>query len=183
VDRTGHVSADSPEIERAGYVVATDGVKVLERPVAEQGGLVLYAVQQPLRVESDVRGGYGDGSFGSIATYDRYASPGGSAGILSVQVSRKVWKGPDKPGHVVVSVGPLGRGPNGTPRPRTVTATRTWTVHSGGSRTLALPTPPPPFAATVAITPTFSPADYGLPDTRQIGAWLSFEFEPFQSRS
>jgi len=59
-----------------------------------------------------------------------------------------------------------------------VTQRRNWTIHSGASRTFHPPTPPPPFRATVHVAPTFSPADYGLSDTRQIGAWITFNFVP-----
>jgi hypothetical protein len=38
--------------------------------------------------------------------------------------------------------------------------------------------PPSPVRVVVRIAPTFSPAQFGLPDERQLGAQVSFRFEP-----
>jgi hypothetical protein len=126
-------------------------------------------------VVSTSAGVYADGWMGTAATYDRYEGPGGT---LVVSLSRKNWDGPDKPGAVRIEVGPLERGPDGAPRLGRPTAVRTWTIHSGSIRRFLLPTPKAPFRAEVHIEPTFSPADYGGPDTRQLGAQVTFGFKP-----
>jgi len=59
-----------------------------------------------------------------------------------------------------------------------VTAVRTWIVHAKRSRTLSLPTPPPPFQVTVQVSPTFVPAklDPRSQDIRHLGAQVAFGF-------
>jgi hypothetical protein len=51
-------------------------------------------------------------------------------------------------------------------------------IHAGQQRTLDLRAPPAPFEARVTVSPTFSPADFGQGDTRQLGAQLGFDFRP-----
>jgi hypothetical protein len=180
IDRaTGRIVSDtSPELARARYVVAEHSLALAERPLREVGESVLYSVRRPLQVRSVTQGVYPDSWTGSEASYDRYVTPGQRGGSLSVLVSRAGWTGVDKPGRVVIEVGPLKPAAEGTARFADVTARRTWTVHSGAQRSFFLPTPPPPFRATVHIDPTFSPADYGQSDTRQLGAVVTFTFKP-----
>ncbi len=120
-------------------------------------------------------GVYGDGWMGAEASDSRFA-PQGSRGRLSVTVSRRVWAGPDVPGHVVIRVGrPSASGP-GLARTSDV---RRWTVHRLQQRTFVFDTPPPPVRAVVSVDPTFSPAQFpGSSDTRQLGAMVSFAYEP-----
>ena len=58
------------------------------------------------------------------------------------------------------------------------TTGRVWTVHSKQSRTLALPTPKPPFRVEVHISPLFVPArlDPRSTDRRHLGAQVTFAF-------
>ena len=178
---TGRIVSDSPELAATRYVAANARLAVAARPLARDGEVVLYAARRPLGVTDAVTGVYGDGVMGSDASYDRYRTPGGRAGMASVSVSREPWGGPDRPGRVLVEVGPLARGPDGSPQLSSVTARRTWTVHSSTHRDFLLPTPRPPFRVTIHVEPTFSPAEFGVDDTRQIGAWVSFGFIPRRS--
>jgi hypothetical protein len=57
-------------------------------------------------------------------------------------------------------------------------ATRKWVLHSGGGHAFTLLTPSRPFMVTVHIAPTFSPSQYGQPDTRQLGAQVTFHYQP-----
>jgi hypothetical protein len=67
---------------------------------------------------------------------------------------------------------------NGEPTLARKTAVRSWVIHSGRERTFVLPVPPAPFRIEVAVSPTFSPAEFGQPDTRQLGVQLSFAPAP-----
>jgi len=175
---TGRVVSSSPELAQARYVIADRALALAARPLQTVGGVVLYAVRPPLRATSALEGVAPDSWMGSEAGYDRYVTRGGRPGTLTVSVSRDAWGGTDKPARVVIEVGPLEPGPDGLPRIARVTARQTWTVHSLTSRTFYLPTPTPPFRAEIEIAPTFSPADYGRPDTRQLGAQVAFQFAP-----
>jgi hypothetical protein len=108
---------------------------------------------------------------GGTAAYVQYV--GARRGQVEVTLSRTSWSGPDVPGHAVVRIGPLVV-QDGTATIAKVTAERTATIHARQSRTVTLPTPPPPFRVEVSISPTFSPAQFGLGDTRQLGAQVSF---------
>jgi Dolichyl-phosphate-mannose-protein mannosyltransferase len=169
----GTIAATGRELAGARYVLAPSGLDVAGRPLAKDAERVLYEVDEPLRVESSTSGVYTDGWMGADATYDRFEGP---AGTLTVTLSRKVWDGPDKPGDVRIEVGPLVTGADGMPSLGQPTDVRTWTIHSGSARTFRLPTPAGPFRAAVHIEPTFSPADYGGVDTRQLGAQVTFGF-------
>jgi hypothetical protein len=176
IDRsTGDITSASTGLEGADHVVTQQTLDLAERPLLTAGRDVLYAVDDPLQVESATAGVHADGWMGSDATYDRYVGP---RGTLEVSLSRRLWNGPDKPGLVLVEIGPLGTGPDGLPTITRVTARRTWTIHSLGRRTFRLPTPRPPFRARVHIEPTFSPLDYGRGDPRQLGAQVAFAFSP-----
>jgi len=86
-----------------------------------------------------------------------------------VTLARTAWTGKDVPGRVRIELAPLGGG-----KPLEL---RTWVIHSGASRTFTLPAPRRRFQVTVHIEPTFSPSQFGLPDTRQLGAQVSFAYK------
>ena len=175
---TGRIVSDSPELAATRYVAADARLAVAARPLRRNGDVVLYAARRPLGVTDAVTGVYADGVMGSDASYDRYRTPGGRAGTAAVSVSREPWGGQDRPGRVLLEVGPLARGPDGSPQLSSVTARRTWTVHSSTHQDFLLPTPRPPFRVTIHVEPMFSPAEFGVDDTREIGAWVTFAFTP-----
>ncbi|MDP9307830.1 MAG: hypothetical protein M3P15_05930, partial [Actinomycetota bacterium] len=55
-------------------------------------------------------------------------------------------------------------------------ATRKWIIHTGGARVFTFRTPPRRFQVTIHISPTFSPSQFGQPDTRQLGAQVAFRY-------
>jgi hypothetical protein len=61
-----------------------------------------------------------------------------------------------------------------------VTERRTFEIHSNRGQAFDIPTPPPPFRVRVTIDPTFVPHDLDarLSDRRQLGAKVSYAFEP-----
>lgn len=172
---TGSIVSSSPGLEGSRYVVTQQTLDLAERRLQASGEAVLYAVDDPLLVERTIGGVFADGWMGPDATYDRYS---GGAGTLTVSLSREAWGGQDKPGRVVIEVGPIAKGAGNLPTIERVTAKRTWTINSRSRRTFRLPTPRAPFRARVHIEPTFSPADYGQGDTRQLGAQVAFGFAP-----
>jgi hypothetical protein len=52
---------------------------------------------------------------------------------------------------------------------------RRWVVHSLAERTFTFDVRPP-VRVEVHIQPTFSPSQFGLSDTRQLGAQVSFSY-------
>jgi hypothetical protein len=154
--------------ERIRYVVAPRAVKLHGRLLAEQEWLALYQVEPPMRLATALGGVYPDRWMADFAAFTHYATPK-RAGSLQVRISREGWGGPSPPGRVTINVGLLGD-LNGTPAISYVLGSRTWTVRSGTAREFTLPTPKAPYRLEVRVTPTFSPLDYGQPDSRQLGA-------------
>jgi hypothetical protein len=148
------------------YVVAEPGLDIVGKRVAAEGRLVLYRVPAPLRLRSRLNGVYGDGWSGSNATYTRFSE---HPGKVRVDVGRAGWSGPDVPGRVTIDVERLDSG-------RRVSTAR-WVVHSRSKRTFHLRTPAAGFRVNVHVQPTFSPAEHGFSDQRQLGAQVAFAFE------
>jgi hypothetical protein len=84
-----------------------------------------------------------------------------------VTLSREDWTGPDVPSTVTVGVRSLvGDGTGGV--------SRSLVLHRLQRKTLVLPAPARPFRVEVHVQPTYSPAQFGFGDTRQLGAQISF---------
>jgi hypothetical protein len=164
----------------ARYVIVEQGIDldgtVVARPPAS-GRWTVYRLDGPLRLAHAQTGVFTDGWMGSASAYNQYATQSGEGGNVLVSLSRKTWGGPDKPGQVVIKVGPLVKGPDKQPHIGRVTASRRWTIHSGEHGTFVMPTPRPPFRVEVTIDPTFRPADYpGESDQRELGAQVGYRF-------
>jgi len=170
---TGHIEPAAGKGNLLGPVVVTSGALGLAgQRVASHPPFVAYRVRGPAHVKSQAEGFYADGWTGGTASFKEFeAAPPGSR--LLVGVSRAAWLGPDKPGTVTIRVRALtGR----------VLATRRWVVHSGTARTFRLPGPRVPYSVELRVKPTFVPADYGLADTRSLGARFSISVAPQRAR-
>jgi hypothetical protein len=55
-----------------------------------------------------------------------------------------------------------------------VVVTRHWVIHARAERRFAFAAPRAPFQVHVHIEPTFTPSQFGRPDTRQLGAQVTF---------
>jgi Dolichyl-phosphate-mannose-protein mannosyltransferase len=135
--------------------------------------LALYRIKRPLRVGSTIEGVSGDGWMGEDAAFSVFGSPGNRPGQLTVALGRPGWGGPDVPGHVRIVVG----------KPSAVSGkvvkvyeVRRWVVHRLEQRTFAFHARPP-VRIEVHIQPTFSPSQFGLADTRQLGAQVAFGWQ------
>jgi hypothetical protein len=163
------VSPADPSVQRelssTRAFLADPGTDIAGRVTAGNGPFDLYALGSPPQIASLVSGVYADGWMGSEAQYTRYAPE--TPGTVRVTVSRASWQGRRVPGRVVLSVGSR----NG------VRLTR-FTVPAGRVRTVRVSTPASGFVVTLRVQPTFSPSQFGQPDTRQLGAQVSFEYRP-----
>jgi hypothetical protein len=179
VDGSGRLvpkAADDAAIDEP-YVLADPSLGIVGDVVAKPGPLALIRVEPPVRIASTVDGLFVDGWSGPQANLSQFGPLPGGARRIRVKVSREGWGGPDVPSRVTISAGPL-RMTEAGPTLARVTATREWTVHSAQGRTFVLPVPPAPFRLEVRVTPTFSPAQFGSSDARQLGAQIAFTAEP-----
>ena len=159
------------------YVLADPTIGIVGDVVAKPGPLALIRVDPPARIASTVEGMHADGWSGPLASLTQFAPLQGGARRMRVTVSRQGWGGADVPGRVTITAAPLRVTEAGS-TPGRPTATREWTVHAGLARTFVVPVPRPPFRLEVRVTPTFSPAQFGQPDARQLGAQITFAAEP-----
>ena len=171
-DRPGALDSAGGRISLAGagdvrYIVVESDLRLVGRPLAQHGELRLYRLRTPLRLGNLLSGVYGDGWMGADSSYTRYDAR--RPGKIAVTVSRAAWGGRDVPGHVTITV--LPRVGTGTGQ---AFATQRWIVHSKRHRRFVLPTPGRPYVVSVHIAPTFAPAQFGLADTRQLGAQVRF---------
>jgi hypothetical protein len=192
--RTNGTLSPDPHVH---WVVADQGVdlvgKVVRTAQHETSSgpqtWTLYRVDGPLRLAHTQSGITSDGwaietvggSRVADASYSQYATPGSRPGTMAVSISRAAWRGPDVPGHVTVRVGKLVIGPDKQPHLGRVTAVRHYVVHSGKGTIMRIPTPKPPIRVEVHVAPTFSPADFGIGDRRELGAQVGFTFVPGSS--
>ena len=159
-----------PDSVSTPYAVAS-GLELAGDVVAQSSIGELVRIEAPPRVAFTIEGVYPDNWSGERATYRRFDGSGRS-GLLDIRLSRAGWAGPDVPGAVTVSVGAGGREP--VPRKRLV-------IHAGQQHEIGLRVPTPPFEVPVTVEPTFSPADFGQADARQLGAQITFAYTPDRS--
>jgi hypothetical protein len=154
---------------RARYVVSSMTFGLDGRLVGARPPFALYRTDGTVRVAEETSGVYGDGWAGADASYTRFVPT--TLGHVAVTASRDLWRGPDVPGRVRVQLIPLRGRDAGK-----ALVTRTWTIHSGASKTFSLAAPNRPFVVTVHTSPTFSPSQFGQADTRQLGAEVRFSY-------
>ena len=161
------VSTTSGTRLRAQNIISSLSFGLDGRLIAARPPFALYRTKGPLRVAQETTGIYGDGWMSSDAAYTRFAVD--APGRVAVSLSRTAWTGQDVPGHVRIELAPLGGKPLGM---------RTWVIHTGSVRVFTIPTPRRRFQVTIHISPTFSPSQFGQPDTRQLGAQVAFRYRP-----
>jgi hypothetical protein len=144
----------APGTRQPKYVVTAPGVDVDGKLLASTPRLALYRVASPLRLADRSSGLTADGWTGAEATYTRY-DPG--AKIVLVDLSRPEL--PVAPGRVRVELDSRG----------STVAHRAWLARSDSEKAFRFRAPPAPFTVRIHVTPTFSPSQFGLSDTRQLG--------------
>jgi hypothetical protein len=159
------------------YALVDRKVPFAGRRVAAEGSgsssLALYRVDRSLRIGTTTEGVYGDGWMAAQAEYSVFVWPGNRPGRMVVTVGRTGWGGTDVPGRVKISLGkPAASGPGLAE----VYGVRVWVVHRLEQRTFSFAARRPPLRVVVEVNPTFSPSQFGLADTRQLGAQVSFSF-------
>jgi hypothetical protein len=175
VDRSGRLVSKytgKPIVEEP-YVLAEPSLGIVGKVAAAAGPLALIRVDPPARLARALDGVYADGWTGPRAALTQFAPLPGGARRLKVKVGREGWGGPGVPARVTIAAGPLRTTDAGPVLART-TAKREWAVQAGRARTFSIPVPRGAFRVEVGVTPTFSPSEYGSPDTRQLGVQLSF---------
>jgi hypothetical protein len=165
---TGRITGTTAPITQPRYV-ATDSSYLLQgKKIAQPYLLSLYRIRRPLALASSTDGLYSDGWTGRDADFTRYARVPRHS-VLVVTVSRSGWTGPDVPSKVEIKLGkPTATGLSN------ISGTRSFTVHSQTMKRFRFAVSSAPFRVQIHVENTFSPAEFGQPDTRQLGARISF---------
>jgi hypothetical protein len=155
--------AGSPDLD-PGYVVGDSNLDIDGTRVASGGQLALWRVHRPLRLGSMTSGITPDGWTGPFATYTRFVVPP-RASHVEIRLSRPNVPTTLPAAHVRASMGPTGK--------RTVWQRADATFR--GKAMLRFPVRRPAFQIRLSVSPTFSPAQFGSPDTRTLGVVVSFK--------
>jgi hypothetical protein len=153
------------------YVVAAATLDVVGRRIASAGTLALYRVRPPLRLATLATGLTADGWTGASAAYTHYVAVRRGAHLV-VAISRPKLIGPP-PATVTATVGRISEA-NGVPTVGRVWVRKTWVLRNGTTHHFDFALRPGPFQVQLSVSPTFSPATYGLSDTRTLGVQASF---------
>jgi hypothetical protein len=167
------VIAPNPPRSSPKYVVSDLSTPLVGQEIARTGSHVLYRVSEPLRIAGRAEGVHADGWMGASASHTQFWTPTGRPGRVRISLSRAAWGGPAEPGKIRIATQRVGAAPGAKPF-----ATATGSVGRLQERTFVLKTPHPPYTVTVAIDPTFSPAEVGFADTRELGAQVAFKLLP-----
>jgi hypothetical protein len=179
VDAAGRlvpINASIPPITDP-YVLADPSLGIVGQVVAQPGPLALIRADPPARVARTIDGVYADGWTGPSAALSQYAALPAGARSVRVRVSRAGWTGQDVPSRVTLIAGPLKMTATGAALAGT-TSKADWVAHSGLTKTFDLRVPRRSFRIEVKVDPTFSPAQFGQTDPRQLGVQLAFEAPP-----
>jgi uncharacterized membrane protein len=174
-----------PSYPGAEYVVASKGLSLAVPEVTTVGDYVVYRLRgQPVRLTQASSGIDGDGWMHDRATYTRYAAEQDPKGFVLVRLSREASCYPQlKPVHVSARVGPVVVSDSDQPVIGKVTATREGELVACKATGLLLPVPDGPWHVEATVSETFVPRelDSNSPDTRALGAKVSFELVPLDS--
>ena len=172
-EHTGALDGHDSGPARSRYLVTEGMYEIAGKAVAAGGTpalpLTIYRPKVPLSVASRTVGVYPDGWTGPRVSYFQYPTTRPRPGRIDVSLSRIGWTGPDVPGRVTVTVRRLAGGAR-----KAAVAEGRWVAHKGRTKVLRLRAPPPPFEVSVHVAPTFSAAQFGLGDARQLGVQIAF---------
>ena len=115
--------------------------------------MALYRVSSPLRLADRSSGLTADGGPGRI---DLHALPLGCEGRVCRPLASRF---AGRAGRVRVELVSKG----------STVAHRAWIARSDSEKTFRFRAPPAPFSVRIQVAPTFSPSQFGIADTRQLG--------------
>jgi len=187
--QTGRIVTADPlasgPVRSAPYAVAPASLELAGQVIAKPGSLlVLYRVDHPLRMARAVTGLYSDGWTAGDMALSQYTTPGQRSGRLVVRLLRPtlVRRGLLGPARATLELGRLRIGAGGELEAGGRIVKRSLSLAENRPVVVRLRTPKPPFLFQLHVTPTFSPVDIGLGDTRQLGVQLTSRFVPAGTR-
>jgi hypothetical protein len=160
------------------YVLTDNGVKMVGTIVKQTGSLALVRITHPWRLQETYYGRSDDGWIAdhNDATY-AYFGPA-RRGVLNIDVSRAGFCARDAPPTpVTVRIGPVALNSQRAPTVARPTNVRHVLLHSCQQKPIRLRVTAP-VAATVHVASLVRATDYGLSDSRLLGAQFGGSFTP-----
>ena len=172
---TGFVTGPGPDGQplESRHVLTDSGVILAGRVVADRAPFRLYEFRGQVRVQALTTGVSTDGWTGEEAALNVYAAPGESASA-SVSIGLTGWAGPDVPASVTIRAGTFGICEDGAPAIDRVIEESTVELHTGEQQTIPLSAQTDSLRVEILVDRTFSPADFGFGDTRQLGVQFGY---------
>jgi hypothetical protein len=173
LDTTGAVDPQLP----LGWIVATPGVDPAGTLRETAGGLRLFHVGHPIRIE-DAQGGLSpDAAWMSTAAwYYRFTSAGTKPGYATIRLSRAAACGGYPPSRVTIRLSSLRIDGDGQPVAKRLLAVRRLTLRSNPCETKVIRIPAvAPYRIDISARGTFQPSQY---DLRELSAQVTFGFTP-----
>ena len=160
------------------YVLADNGIKLIGRPIETGGSLTLLRISHPWRLQEAYYGRSSDGWIADRhdATY-AYFGPA-RHGVLSIDVSRTGFcANSAPPTPVTIRIGPVALNSQRAARVAKATMVRHATLHSCKHIPIQLRTTAP-VAVDVHVENLLRATDYGISDSRMLGAQFGGSFTP-----
>ncbi len=173
VTAPGGTPASLPE-----YVITPASARFAGDLIADRGAFLLQRPSAPYRLDLSTAGIYADGWAGPAATIDVFAGDG--PGVMRIDVSRADNPFPAPASAVTIRSGALARAADGTVGISAEADAVSGSVDTATAATFEIRVPAPPYRVEVSFDPSFSPSEFGSPDTRQIGGRLTAGFGDFR---
>jgi hypothetical protein len=158
------------------YVLTDNGVRMVGRMIEQQGSLSLIRITHPWRLRETYYGRSSDGWIGNDGTYV-YFGPA-VPGRLNVAVDRSGFcPASAPPTAVTVRIGPVALNEQRAATVGRATVVRHFLLRNCTSVPVQLHITPP-VAVTVHVSSLVRLSDYGLSDSRTVGARIGGSFTP-----
>jgi hypothetical protein len=158
------------------YVLADNGVQMVGRLIEQEGSLSLMRVTHPWRLRETYYGRSSDGWIGSDGTYAHFGPA--VPGTLRVDISRAGFCAANAPPTAVtVRIGPVALNEQRAATVARATTVRRFLLHSC-TRVPVQVHVTPPVAVTVHVAKLVRLSDYGISDSRTVGAQIGGSFTP-----
>ena len=174
-DFTSTDGAVAPQLP-IDWAVASPAVELAGRVAYRAGGMTLYRLAHPIRLQSEYGGVAPDGWMGTAAWYERFGSASDRRGTVVVTLSRSAACGAIPPARITIRVSQLAIDKNRQPVAGRIEQLRHVTVHSAPCETRTVEIlATPPFRIDLSANRTFqsSPSD-----RRPLSVVAAFSFRP-----
>ena len=170
---TGVVSSPNEPLELPEYVITPSSQRFVGEVIADRGAFLLQRPSRPYQLVYATSGLFADGWTGATASIDVFR---GGNESMDVAVGRSGSPPALPTASVTVTSGRLIKAEDDSVTIGEPLASAAGTVTPTAPFAAAIATPAAPYRVAFTVDPTFSPSEFGSPDTRPLGAKLQVSF-------